>query len=263
MTKAGSRTWRQKGSWQRYIIGYFLVYLTVSILLLVFLGPVGMSKGYLSEFNSDHDLYLETIKLEGHKRWSQRPALNPPDDKLAARIVFVEAYTSRPQFIAEQKRRATYGALIDLFKVAMVIILVYHFAKKPLRELLDNTIESVGASMARATRNLEDAAISKADAEAKLDGLPAQQAELDEQTARRIAEMRREDAETTAQRLSIFNKETEDRKLNEEALARLALKRELVDQAVALLAERLSAEKSAEINVALVDQFVDRLERRA
>lgn len=263
MTDARAPRWRQKGSWQRYVIGYFLVYLSVSILLLVTLGPVGMSKSYLDEFNSDHDRYLDTIKMKAHKRWSQRPELNPPDENLAGRIAFVEEYTSRPQFVAEQRRRAIYGTLIDLFKVAMVIILVHHFARKPLRHLLDSTIESVRAAMERAASDSEDASRSKAEVQAKLDGLPAQQAELDEQTARRIAEMRREDALSTARRLSIFNRETEDRKRNEEALARLELKRELVDQAVALLTERLGAEKSAEINSVLVDQFVDQLENRA
>ena len=260
MTDAQTPRWRQKGSWQRYMIGYFLVYLTGSVSLLVALGPVGMSKSYLDEFKSDHDRYLETIKLEAHKRWSQRPELNPPDENLAARIVFVEEYTSRPRFVAEQKRRAIYGTLIDLFKVAMVIILVVHFARKPLGELLDNTIESVRATMERAAHNSEKAARSRAGAQAKLDGLAAQQAEIDEQTSRRIAEMRREDAEATGQRLSVFNRETEDRKRNEAALAQRELKRELVDQAVTVLEERFRRGTAQTEGDALIDHFVQRLE---
>ena len=260
MTDVQAPRWRKKGSWQRYMIGYFLVYLTGSVSLLVALGPVGMSKSYLDEFKSDHDRYLETIKLEAHKRWSQRPELNPPDENLAARIVFVEEYTSRSRFVAEQKRRAIYGTLIDLFKVAMVVILVVHFARKPLGELLDNTIETIRVTMERATNDFEDAAQAKADAQANLDGLPAQQAEIDKRTARRIAEMRREDAEATAQRLSIFNRETEDRKRNEEALARRELKRKLVDQAVAVLEERFRRQRPQTEGDTLIDQFVQQLE---
>ena len=260
MAESRKGRWSDKGSWQRYMIGYFLIYLTVSVSLLVSLGPVGMSKSYLGEFKSDHDRYLETIKLEAHKRWSQRPKLNPPDQDLAARIDFVEEYTARPQYMAEQKRRAIYGTLIDLFKFGMVIVLVSHFARKPVAELIANMIETVGAKMERTTNDLKDATQSRADAQTKLDGLPAQQEEIDEQTARRIDEMQREDRESTGRRLSNFNRETEDRKRNEEALARRELKREIVDQAVALLAERFRGQRTQTEGDTLIDQFVQQLE---
>ena len=252
--------WRQKGSWQRYMIGYFLVYTTVSVLLLLALGPVGMSKSYLDEFKPDHDRYIETIKLKEYKRWNQRPELNPPGEDLAARIAFVQEYASRPEFIAEKKRRAIYGTLIDLFNVAMVGILVVHFASKPLRQFLDNTIDGVRTTMERATDDFEDAAQSKADAQAKLDALPEQQAEIDEKTAKRIEEMRRGDALNVGERLANLNRETEDRRRYEQTLARLQLKQELVNQAIDVLAERYRLRTTDPEDTTLIDRFVQQLE---
>ena len=125
------------------MIGYLLAYLAISLLLLAVLGPVGMSKTYLDKYEADHDRYIQTTKLDTYKRWRQRPELNPPDNNLAARIAFVDEYTARSEFIGEQLRRAIYEFLIDVYKVAMVIILVLRFGRKPLRKLLQGMIENV------------------------------------------------------------------------------------------------------------------------
>jgi F-type H+-transporting ATPase subunit b len=219
-----------------------------------------MSKSYLKEYKADQDRYIETTKLDTYKRWSQRPELNPPDEDLTARIAFVSEYTARPEFVSEQRRRTAYGLLTDFFNVAMVIFLVVHFGRQPIKELIKDMIEGVSATMDRARGQHEEAAQHKADAQAKIDGLSAQKSEQDKLTDLRIEEMRREDANTVAQRLSNLNRETEDRRQHEETLARLELKRELVDQALDLAAERFRTQTDPEEHSALIDQFVQQME---
>ncbi len=260
MTDTQTPRWTTKGSWQRYMIAYLLAYLAVSSLLLVVLGPVGMSATYLEEYEADHDRYIKTTKLDTYKRWRQRPELNTPDDDLAARIAFVDEYTARPEFIGEQRRRATYAFLIDIFKVAMLILLVLHFGRKPFGELLHGMIENVRNKIGQAQEERDSAAQRKHEAQAKLDGLPAQQADIEAQTAERIKEMRREDALTVESRLANLKRETEDRQRYEEALARLELKRELVNQAIDMLAERFRQRTAQPGDAALIDQFVQQLE---
>lgn len=260
MAKGDSQNPSRKGSWKKFLVGFLLVYLVVSVLLNLTLGPSGMSKDYLKEYKANHDRYLETIKLDAYKRWRQRPELNPPDNGLADRIAFVSEYTARPKYVAEQQRRGTYGLLTDFFNVAMVIFLVFHFARKPVRELVEGMIESVRSTLDRARREREEAAQHKANTQAKLDGLPAQKSDLDEQTAQRIKEMREEDANTVGQRLSNLNRETEDRCVHEETLARLELRRELVDQAIDVLVQRFRSETAPEEHSVLIDQFVQRME---
>lgn len=260
MTDTQTPRWTTKGSWQRYMIGYLLAYLAISSLLLAALGPVGLSKTYLEEYEADHDRYIQTTKLDSYKRWRQRPELNPPDDDLAVRIAFVDEYTARPEFIGEQLRRAIYAFLIDVFKVAMVIILVLHFGRKPMRELLQGMIEKVRNKMGQAQQERDSAARRKHDAQAKLDGLPAQQADIEAQTTERIKEMRHEDALTVGSRLANLNRETEDRQRHEETLARLKLKRELVNQAIDVLAEPFRRQTAHVEGATLIDQFVQRLE---
>jgi len=252
--------WTNKGSWQRYMIGYLLAYLAISLLLLAALGPVGLSKTYLEEYEADHDRYIETTKLDSYKRWRQRRELNPPDDDLAVRFAFVDEYRARPEFIGEQHRRTIYAFLIDIFKVAMVIILVLHFGRKPLRELLKGMIENVRNKMGQAQEERDSAARRKHEALAKLDGLPAQQTDIEAQTAERIKEMRREDALTVGSRLANLNRETEDRQRHEETLARLELKQELVNQAIDVLAERFRQQTAQAEGAILIDQFVQQLE---
>ncbi len=260
MTDTPTPRWTNKGSWQRYMIGYLLAYLAISLLLLATLGPVGMSKTYLEEYEADHDRYIQTTKLDTYKRWRQRPELNPPDDDLAVRIAFVDEYSSRPEFIGEQLRRATYAFLIDVFKVAMVIILVLHFGRKPLRELLQGMIENVRNKIGQAQQERDSAARRKHEAQAKLDGLPAQQTDIEAQTAERIEEMRHKDALTVGSRLANLNRETEDRQRHEETLARLELKRELVNQAIDILVERFRRQTPQTEGDTLIDQFVQQLE---
>ena len=189
----GSRL-RQKGSWQRYMIGYFLFYLAVSLLLLAALGPVGMSKTYLDVYEADHDRYIETTKLKTYVLWRQRPDLNLPSDELAARIAFVDEYTRRPEFVSEQRRRAIYGFLIDVFKVTMIIVLVVHFGRKPLRNLVNEMIQGVRDKIEVAQHERDSATQRRREALEKLDGLPGQQADIEAQVNVRIEEMRREDA---------------------------------------------------------------------
>ena len=122
-------------------------------------------------------------------------------------------------------------------------------------------IETVGAVLEKSQGARASAADRRESAQARLDGLPSQHEELNVQTADRIAEMRQNDAMAGAQRLSAIARETEDRKLHEESLARFELKRRAVDEALAILGTRIRERSDTED--ILVDQFAIELKERS
>ena len=142
----------------------------------------------------------------------------------------------------------------------MVIVLAVRFGRKPLVGLIDGMIGSVRGALDRAQDEQAAAARRSGEAGAKLGGLPQERTGLEAQTEQRIEAMRRDAALNTGQRLATLNRETEDRIRNEETLAQRELKRELVDQAMDRLIERLRRHPPAEEEADLIDQFVQQLE---
>lgn len=246
-------------NWKGFLLRFAAVYVVAGVAINLAFGPPTLSKNYLADHKADQDRYIETIKMVEYKRWSQRPKLNPPDEALAERIAFVQTYTASPEFIAEQRRRGTYGLIFDLFNVGMLVFLVAHFARTPVRGLLDGMIESVRATLDRARDQRTDAARRQTDAKARIDELPERRSEHNAQTTQRIEEMRREAALATGERLAVLNRETEDRRRYEEILARQELKRDMVDQAIAVLSERYRAQQGPEQDAELIDRFMHEL----
>lgn len=262
MTDTPTTHWLKRPSWQRYMMVYFGIYIVIALALLVTLGPTSMSAEYLSVHKSDHDRYVDTTKLDEYKHWQQRPALVESNAAFAETIAFMESYTSNPEFIAEQRRRMLYDLASDFFRALMVLVLLIHFGRKPIAELLDGLIENVRTALERAHEKRAEADERKQASQAKLEDLPDEQAELEAQTTQRVEEMRRQAALSTGESLSILNRETEDRIQREETLARAQLKRELVDAAIETLAERYQTHTSPEEEDALVEQFVQHLGER-
>ena len=248
-----------------FLAGFFGLYVVVSLTLNLTLGPPGMSKAYLQDNGADHDRYLQITKDPdpAYKRWSQRPELNPPDDALAHNIAFVEEYTARPKFLDEQRRRFRYDMLLDFFNVAMVIALAVRFGRKPLVGLLDKMAGDVRDDIDRAGDSEAQAQERMSSARRRLDGLEDEQAALQHDAEDRIGRMRRESALATGRGVSALNKETEDRKRNEEALARRALARELVDQAIEKIVERVQSETGHEVDDLLIRGFAEDLGRKS
>lgn len=245
-----------------FLIAYAAVYFVVAIGLNLWLGPPSMSSEYLETYKRDHDRYIETTKDPAYKRWEQRPHLNEPGPELASDIAFVEEYEARPEFQAEMARRGQYDILFDVFNVAMLLILVLRFGWKPLLRLLDDMRDAVARRIERAQEAARIAAERQKAAQDKINHLPAERDALEESMQTRIVEMRQEAALQGAQSLSALNKETEDRKRNEAALARQALRRELVDTALADVERRIREGDAAAIQHTMLETFISGLDGR-
>lgn len=261
MAEATETPTTNKGRAKRFLLAYFGVYVAVSIGLNVTLGPPGMSGSFLENHRAEYDRYLETTKLDSYKRWSQRPELNPPDEDLRARITFVETFTQDAEFKAEQKRRLIYDLLFDFFNVGMVILLVVRFAKTPLGAFLHSMVDTIRGVLDEARTDRERASRRRAEAQDLIEELPEVLNTFQERIQKRIEEMRGDFAATNELSLEVLARETEDRKRHEEVLAQQALKQELIDEAIAVAAKRFMAHTSPVMDAALVDQFVDELER--
>ncbi len=248
------------GSVKAFLLSYVAIYMVVAIGMNITLGPPGMSREYLETYKSDHDHYIETTKRDDYKRWTERRELNPPSESLQASIDFVETYESRPEFQAEEARRHKYDILFDIFNMSMVVILITRFARKPLIGLLDGMIDQVRQTLKKAETARNEARRRKAEALSDVNRLDQVQAEYVAETEKRIEDMRRDSALTTGESMSALNRETEDRKLNEAAMARRALKEELVNAALASLVQHVQENPSTQREDELIDSFVRGLE---
>src|SRR5690606_18328438 len=105
---------------------YLVTYAAVSILINVTLGPPRMSDPFLERYKGDYDRYLAITKNEACQRWKERPELIAPDGALRDNIAFVERFEALPEFVAEEERRAWYDLSADLFRFAIVLVLLVY-----------------------------------------------------------------------------------------------------------------------------------------
>ena len=248
---------------KKFLLGYVAIYMIVAMGFNLTLGPPGMSKEYLEEYKSDHDRYLEITKRDDYKRWKERPKLNLPSERLEASIAFLEEYESRPKFKAEKTRRHRYDILFDVFNMAMVVVLITHFARKPLINLLDGMFAQVKETLDKAKTARDEARQRKSEAQSNVDQLDQVLAAQEAEVEKRIEDMRRESALSTGLSISALNNETADRKLNEAAMARRELKQELVESAMASLIRDVQENPSSDQEAELINRFVNGLEDRS
>ncbi len=247
-----------------FFIVYVLAYLFVSAGINVLLGPPGMSKAYMEQYKAEHDRYIEIGKDPVYRRWSQRPELVEMDDRLAEAATFVETYEALPEFQDEQKRRGGYDIIFDVLNTFMVVVLMVRFGRKPLMGLLDNLREQVRKRLDHMETISREAGDHRKSAQEKMHALPQDQAEIEQQTEARIEEMRRDTALRDGLRLSALNKETEDRKRNEEERAIRALKEALADAAIANVVQEFQQADNNVLQSTLVDRFIgDLADRKA
>ncbi len=246
---------------KKFLLIYAAVYLPLAIGINVAFGPPGFTPDYLEENQAQHDRYLDGVKRDAYKIWTERPELNPPDEALSALIAFVEEYEGREDFIGEQKRRSLYVIFFDCFNVTMLIVLVVRFARKPLAAAIDAMIEQVRTRIEKAEGAQAGAAQRKKTVEDRLAGIDSERERILRETAQQVDLERAAIEEGTAVALAQFEQELEDRKRAEELKARNAMKAELVDEAIAVLIARHKAEHSAEAESVLVEDFVRQLER--
>lgn len=248
---------------KRFLIVYFGVYLAVSILINVTLGPPGMSEAFTKRFKQDYDRYLTIAKSEDYLRWRERPELMQPDTALVDNIAFVERFEATPEFNAEQTRRYWYGTAVDFFRFIMIAILAWYFGKAPLLRFLDNQREAIRRRIEQAESARAHAAEQQRAAMEKLAGLEDEKARMYREADARVAQEETAARESTAQSLALLEQETEDRIRHEEILAQQALKAALVDRAIAMIQEQYVQERTPERESILIDDFARHLEGAA
>lgn len=247
---------------KRFLIACAVIYMVLAILINITLGPPGLSGDYLDEFKPDHERYLYITKGDDYKLWAENPELHPPNEKLSdADIEFVSDYEDGDAYQAEVTRRWRYQAIFDFLTFTMIIILGVRFGKAPVLAFLDARVDEVRRRIQRAEDASAAAVKRKGDAQTKLDGLDQERTDTGDATQRRIELERARIEESTAQALALLERETEDRRHQEELKAQGLMKRELVDEAIEIISERYKAERTKEQESVIIDQLMQQLEK--
>lgn len=244
-----------------FLAGFFGLYAAVSLTLNALYGPPGMSRDYLEKYDAEHDRYLGITKDPAYRRHLQRPHLNPPDAVLERQIAFVKAYEARPEFVAEQIRRARYDRYFDVFKVVMVLLLIVRFGREPVLRLLDGWRDQVRKRIADSENEKREADARKDAARRQLESIDEVRARTREETEQRISAELAKVRENAAHALALLEAETADRLAQEELTARRALTAALVDEAIRVLTERYVAGRSAESEAVLIRRFAEQVEK--
>jgi len=229
------------------------------------LGPPGHSRAYLDAHGAAHDRYLETVKSDDYKRYIQRPHLVDLDEQpnLQARIEHVAAYTNSEAFQAERHRIHLYGLFFEIFNAAIVVILVVRLAKPPLLKFLDGQIEELREKINQAARSRKSALGRRTAIAEKLANVHEDELKLQADTEARLERQMAELAEANHYSLSLHQRELIERKKAEVHGARIAMKRKIIDAAVASLVGQTRAHQTPEGHDALVRQFAADVEARS
>ena len=271
---------------KRFLLIVFGVALAGWIALVWLLGPSGYSKEYLSgTFTFDgremtrkvaHDHYLIIVKSLPYKLYAQRPHLHPPEpgpdpEKLMAGIQhltegevdFVEAYESQEAFQREKFRQYWFKFGYRFFNMVLIFVLIGRFGKAPILNWLDAQVAAENATMDNAAGMRAEAEDRLQRAENSIANIPAARERIEAETRDRIARELEVLEEANQQSLAIARQEVEDRKRKEELAAALLVKKELVEQSIARVADHLRDEDSAARQAGWLTQFAAELERRA
>ena len=229
------------------------------------LGPPGLSSEYLDKNGSAHERYLEVIKSDEYKHYAQRPAhfdleSNP---ELKRRVELVDAYVANEAYQSEQHRIHLYALFFELFNAALVVILVVRLAKAPLIKFLDEQIEELREKISQAARSRKSAQGRRAAVEEKIAHIHEEELKVSAATERRLERELAELAEANHYSYGLHERELTERKKAEEHAMELALKRQLVDQAIAGLVEEVESGHCAERHDHLIAQFCDDVEAKA
>ena len=247
---------------KRFLLIFFVVYMAGSIVWAVLFGPPGFSSDYLAQNKTDHEHYLEITKSDWYKLYKERPHLHPPGNERQERqAAFVDAYSSRPEFLKESRRAAAFHNFFEFYNAMAVVVLAVRFGKKPLLAFVDQQIGDVRAKLDKARTAREAAEGRRREAQVKIDGLETEKAQIEAQAAQVIEEDAKSIGEAREHILAQIDAETEERKKLEERHAAMRLKEELVEQAVAELSERLKASPPPRLQSAMLEHFVGGLEK--
>lgn len=248
---------------KRFLLIYFVVYLVGGVAAVVLYGPPGMSRAYLTEGNNrdDHARYIEFTKHPDYKLHRENPRMHPAEGEVAEMAAFVEEYTARPAFRAEQRRVLVFNLFFEFYTFGAVVVLIVRFARKPLLSFLDARVEDVRHKIEQAAQRRAEAARERAGAETRLDEMGKETAQIDAQTQALVDQAEQTLEESLRSGLEQIAAEIEARKRLEERHAALRVKSELVSLAVDRLAQELKTALSSSDRERLLDDFVAYLER--
>jgi len=248
---------------KRFLLAFLGVYLVIGIAIVWAFGPPGLSSAYEDQYGAHHERYLGIIKSSDYKLWQENAKLHPPSPQLEADIAFVEEYTGRPAFQAEQRRRDIYRLLFEFFNMTTVIVIAVRFGRKPFLDFVDKQVSQIREKIEHSAEVRKAARQARDEAQAKVDGLPQEKQAVTQETQNAIAERQAQIAQETEAQLAHIAQETEDRKHLEARRAALSVKQELVEQAIAAVRQQLERGLGPQEEANLIDEFVRGLERSA
>jgi len=252
---------------KKFLKLYFGVAIGVWLVFAFTLGPGDLSCDYRREYKEDHDRYLQIIKSEPYKRYVQRPHLNQPGSEgvpadFADQIAFVEEYESRDEFRREKLRSTFYTVFFQFFNAGLVIWLVWRLGRKPVLKILDNQIHGLRDKISAVRNAREAAAERRRAAAAKLEHVADEDHRILAEAQERLEREKSDLEEQQQQRIAIMKRELEDRKAEEAHAAIMAIKAELVNDAVSELLQRYQQADNELLQAKLVDAFTADLEKQ-
>lgn len=251
---------------KRFLLILFSVAIVGWILGNAFFGPPGFTDEYLAQYKADHEHYLKITKSEAYHLYEERPHLHGPGAEdapanLASELAFVEDYTARPAYQLEVARQARYGLFFDIFNGALVVVLAWYFGRKPLLRYLDSQIDIIRQKVDDAARVRAEAEALTKDVEAQMAQLPEDEQRIAQETEHRLEKEMADLAEANHYSMGLLEREMADRKEQQWLRARQRVQRELVLQAIDGLNEQCAESQGAGFQDALIDEFIDTLER--
>lgn len=245
---------------KRFLLVFVAVYVAASIAGMRMWGPPGFTEEYLKNYDADHERYLQIIKSKPYQVYIQQGAAAPPDTRLADQAAFVNDYRARENFQAESTRQARYGYYFDFLNIAGLIIIAVRFGRRPLGAFLDSQAAMVRERLQNAEQAKNDANARLQEAEARAANFEAEERDAEAKSEELLARQRAAIEEATAQALAHIDEETADRLRIVQVRAAKRIRRELVEQAIEIVAAQYMAHANPEVERQQIEAFATNLD---
>lgn len=233
------------------------VYVAAAIAGIALFHSPQYSRSYLEKYRAENERHKSILKNPAYQLYRERPALHPLTGKLAEDAAFVEAYESRPEYHAEQRRMLGYVLWFKILNTGTVLAMVVRFGRQPLVKFLDNRIEQTRTEMDKAAQSLAGSEQVRAAAQSQLDSWPETEGKIRLRTERALEESLAEVRKQTQFARDQIARDIKSRKEAEMNAAIRALKEELVAQSIKELEERYKRTASTEQLAGNVNLFVN------
>jgi F0F1-type ATP synthase membrane subunit b/b' len=244
---------------KRFLLVFVAVYVAASIAGMRMWGPPGFTEDYLKNFEADHERYLQIIKSKPYQIYLQQGAAAPADTRLADQAAFVNAYRARENFEAESKRQEFYGYYFDFLNIAGLITIAVRFGRRPLLTFLESQTAIVRDRLQNAEQAKKDAGARLREAEARAANFETEEREAEANSEELVARQRAAIEEATAHALEHIDEETADRLRIVHVRAAKRIRRELVEQAIEIVAAQYMAHANPDVERQQIEAFAANL----